>query len=165
MELLVQDVENKQKFCTNRDDTTRAICNWDGVQINAEERVVNINWSIFYRLSGSLHLEWIPSKVTYFAALANLFTGSADLTNLPEVLHTLSLTQNQFSGSIDLTQLPSNINRLSLNSNCFSGDADFSRLPDSLTHLDVSNNSLLSGHVKDFFGKSIFLVGTRVHYR
>ena len=168
MEMLIDgfDEGTKQRY---KDDEGMYldVCEWDCVECDDSERVVEI--CEIGDVSGSLQLCYIPPKVQIFDMSrkeltgsiditqisddikqlylhGNHLTGSVDLTKLPESSTDVYLQNNQCSGSINLTKLPASMNDLDLSHNQFSGSIDLTRLPQRICTLRLSVNRL-SGSV------------------
>ena len=119
MEMVIEGIANKEKICGDVDEP-KDIEEWKGVIIESGE-VVGIAWNGF-KLSGSLHLQWLPSSVRKLVVSWNNLTDTLDLASLPTAMENLFLGFNAFTGSIGLERLPKRMNNLDVSYNQLSAD-------------------------------------------
>ena len=166
MELLFENATSEAKgtLCGSEDAN---VCEWNGVQCDADGRVTEI--VVRHDLGGTVLLSYMPQRATslvLYAAKAqgplnthglppklvrfnisfNAFDGSVDMTALPQTLQHFAIEANAFSGSCDFTSLPPNLVRLNADKNRFSGSLDLTRLPKSLVVCILSCNQF-SGEI------------------
>eukprot|EP00009_Paramoeba_aestuarina_P000066 CAMPEP_0201509066 /NCGR_PEP_ID=MMETSP0161_2-20130828/2229_1 /ASSEMBLY_ACC=CAM_ASM_000251 /TAXON_ID=180227 /ORGANISM="Neoparamoeba aestuarina, Strain SoJaBio B1-5/56/2" /LENGTH=191 /DNA_ID=CAMNT_0047903913 /DNA_START=24 /DNA_END=599 /DNA_ORIENTATION=+ len=161
MELFIGKITQNRKGVCGDSETPWDIGSWFGVDRNASDEVTDITWG-YFRMGGSVQLEWLPDTVTSVFLNNNRFEGTVCLTSLPVGLLKLSLSYNRFVGTIDVSCLPRGMIGLFLNNNMFEGETDFTQIPESLKLLWVSQNSQLSGTLVVKQGKDFQHWGTAV---
>ena len=137
MEMLIYGKTNKQEICGDADEP-KDIEQWEGVILEGGE-VVKIKWNGF-KLSGSLHLQWLPSSVRKLVVPWNNLMGTLDLASLPTAMGDLFLGSNAFTGSIVLERLPEGMEEISVRNNKLSGSLKLDSLPDTLTDFTAFDN-------------------------
>ncbi|KNH06036.1 hypothetical protein XU18_3053, partial [Perkinsela sp. CCAP 1560/4] len=130
MEMVIEGITNKEEICVDVDEP-KDIEEWKGVTIE-DGQVIEIDWNGF-KLSGSLHLQWLPSSVRKLVVPWNNLMGTLDLASLPTAMENLFLGFNAFTGSIGLERLPKRMKYLDVSYNQLSGSLKLDSLPDTLT--------------------------------
>mmetsp|Transcript_25699 Transcript_25699/g.40060 ORF Transcript_25699/g.40060 Transcript_25699/m.40060 type:complete len:218 (-) Transcript_25699:7-660(-) len=140
MELLIQDVYDKEPLCID-DEDPKDIRRWHGVTLNVKEEVVRIVWRGFdISLSGTLDFRKLPPTVENVQVQRTDLEGTLDCSMLPQSIVIFGIQSNRFSGELDLTCLPKQLEHFCVQSNDFGGTLDLSSLPETLRRLDLSLN-------------------------
>ena len=135
----IEDIENPDPSW----NTSTPACAWKGVTCEGIH-VWKIIWNR-YKLSGSVHWNWIPQSLQQFRVWENMLTGAVNFNALPPQLSYLNLIQNFFTDIAHLEHLPVNIEYLYLRSNRFEGNVELCALPPTLLELDLSDNKFSGG--------------------
>ncbi|KNH04558.1 hypothetical protein XU18_4242 [Perkinsela sp. CCAP 1560/4] len=122
MELFIFGLNEPEKICRNRDDPAD-VCEWKGVECNADGEVEGFQWFFKYDDGrGTLGFELLPWNMKTVKMYINALSGTIQLVDLPIKIEKLTLSYNNLTGSLDLDRLPATIRGLELSINKFTGE-------------------------------------------
>ena len=116
------------------------VCEWNNVQCNDKEEVVDIEWAHMFNHPECIEWRWIPNSVSHLVLCGNNFQGTIDLSLLPRNMEHLNLYYNSFSGSVDFPDLPSSMRYVEFCDNLLAGTVELRDLPLHLQELWLSGN-------------------------
>ena len=144
MELFVADLSDEFKdFFQDGAGKFLDVCEWDGVECNAYDEVVDIQW-YDTGSTGTVHLHFLPKRVQLFEMCSNghskAMTGTLETSTLPDKIRAMKLTHHSLHGTVDLTNLPASLIDFSIMVNKFSGTVNLMSLPAEMRSLVLDCN-------------------------
>ena len=142
MELAISKAtdEAKAHYTDAHGDYTDA-CEWDFVTCDADGHVEDIYISFRSAMTGGTFcFDFLPRRISTFAAHLRSFQGTIETAQLPETLEDFNVLCNKLEGTVDMTRLPNNLIKFGIISNRFTGSLDLTLLPPLLDHCAVDRN-------------------------
>ena len=147
MERIATDLsaETQEQFQDSSGDFID-VCEWEGIECDADARVVAIEWEEIDWVHGEICIDALPPLLRELNVSKNLFSiddwlvGTLSTETLPHDLELCNLSNNKFHGEVNFSSFPEKLREVDLSMNQFVGEADLTRLPPHLKALNIGYN-------------------------
>ena len=136
------DAKRAHGLCDETEEW-RDFCKTTFIRCDAKGSIFQVD-NAFFHGSGSLSLDFLPSKIKQFD-LSNLnererLCGTLGTEKLPQGLRSFSLRHQSLSGTVNVQTLPKEIRIFDISDNGFEGTCDLTALPKKIIELIVEEN-------------------------
>ncbi|KNH04911.1 hypothetical protein XU18_3969 [Perkinsela sp. CCAP 1560/4] len=125
----------------DRDEEAANVCQWNGVECNADGIIESITW--YSKDASNCSIQWLPPTIRNLDMRGVSFDiRNLDTRRLPRNVQICIFEMSDIQGTIELRTLPNGLEVLNMEENQISGTVNLTRLPASMCRISMARNQI-----------------------